>query len=148
LSLHVAGDKFLASNFPKVLMSLPIEGSLNYLAILILMIISVVLASALLLVNKVLSRIPREYTKKKFDTYECGVEYEGDAHQQFSVRYYLVGIIFLIFDVEVVFMYPWSIVYQSYIKTGPLILLEMGLFFMLLLGGYLYLRLRGALSWD
>lgn len=129
-------------------MSLPIEGSLNYLAILILMIIAVVLASFLLLVNKVLSRVPREWTKKKFDTYECGVEYEGNAHQQFSVRYYLVGIIFLIFDVEVVFMYPWTIVYQSYIKTGPLILLEMGLFFMLLLGGYLYLRLRGALSWD
>lgn len=129
-------------------MSLPVEGSLNYLAILILIIIAVVLSSALLLVNKVLARKPREYTKKKYDTYECGVEYEGDAHQQFSVRYYLVGIIFLIFDVEVVFMYPWTLVYQSYLKTGPLILLEMGLFFVLLLGGYFYLRLRGALSWD
>ena len=129
-------------------MSLPIEGSLNYLAILILMIISLVVASAVLIINKVMGKKPNEITKKKYDTYECGVEYEGDAHQQFSVRYYLVGIIFLIFDVEVVFMYPWSIVYQSYLKTGPLILLEMGLFFMLLLGGYLYLRLRGALSWD
>lgn len=129
-------------------MSLPIEGSLNYLAILILMVISVVLASVLLLVNKVLSRKPKTYVKKKYDTYECGVEYEGDAHQQFSVRYYLVGIIFLIFDVEVVFMYPWTVVYQTYLKTGPFILLEMGFFFVLLLGGYLYLRLRGALSWD
>ncbi len=129
-------------------MFLPIEGSLDYLAILILMIIGVVIAVAVISINKIMGQIPREATKKKYETYECGVEYEGDAHQQFSVRYYLVGIIFLIFDVEVVFMYPWTLVYQTYLKTGPLILLEMGLFFVLLLGGYFYLRLRGALSWD
>ncbi len=129
-------------------MFLPIEGSLDYLAILILMIIGVIIACAVIGINKLFGQIPREVTKKKYETYECGVEYEGDAHQQFSVRYYLVGIIFLIFDVEVVFMYPWTLVYQTYLKTGPLILLEMGLFFVLLLGGYFYLRLRGALSWD
>lgn len=129
-------------------MYLPIEGSLNYLAILILMIVGVVIAVAILSLNKLFGQRARETTKKKYETYECGVEYEGDAHQQFSVRYYLVGIIFLIFDVEVVFMYPWTLVFQTYAKAGPLILLEMGLFFMLLLGGYFYLRLRGALSWD
>lgn len=129
-------------------MFLPIEGSLNYLAILILSIIGVIIACAVIGINKLFGQIPREVTKKKYETYECGVEYEGDAHQQFSVRYYLVGIIFLIFDVEVVFMYPWTLVYQTYLKTGPLILLEMGLFFVLLLGGYFYLRMRGALSWD
>jgi NADH-quinone oxidoreductase subunit A len=129
-------------------MNLPIEGSLDYLAILILMIISLVIASVILTLNKIMGRVPKEVTKKKYDTYECGVEYEGDAHQQFSVRYYLVGIIFLIFDVEVVFMYPWTVVYQTYLKSGPLILAEMGLFFVLLLGGYFYLRMRGALSWD
>lgn len=129
-------------------MNLPVEGSLDYLAILILMIISLVIASVILTLNKIMGRRPSEVTKKKYDTYECGVEYEGDAHQQFSVRYYLVGIIFLIFDVEVVFMYPWTVVYQTYLKSGPLILMEMGLFFVLLLGGYFYLRMRGALSWD
>ena len=129
-------------------MELPIEGSLNYLAVLIMMIIAVIIAAVLVVINKILGRRPREATRTKYDTYECGVDFEGNAHQQFSVRYYLVGIIFLIFDVEVVFMYPWTLVYQTYLKSGPLILLEMGLFFMLLLGGYLYLRLRGALSWD
>ncbi len=129
-------------------MYLPIEGSLNYLAVLILMIIGVVIAVAVISINKFFGQRPREITKKKYETYECGVELEGDAHQQFSVRYYLVGIIFLIFDVEVVFMYPWTLVFQTYLKAGPLILLEMGLFFLLLLGGYFYLRLRGALSWD
>ncbi len=129
-------------------MNLPVEGSLDYLAILILMAISLVIASVILTLNKIMGRKPSETTKKKYDTYECGVEYEGDAHQQFSVRYYLVGIIFLIFDVEVVFMYPWTTVYHTYLKSNPMILLEMGLFFVLLLGGYFYLRLRGALSWD
>jgi NADH-quinone oxidoreductase subunit A len=125
-----------------------VEGDLNYLSILILMVISVVIASAVILINMLFGKKPVEPTKIKYDTYECGVAYEGNAHQQFSVRYYLVGIIFLIFDVEVVFMYPFTLVYHTYLKSGPLILMEMGLFFMLLLGGYFYLRLRGALSWD
>lgn len=129
-------------------MSLPIEGSLNYLAVLILMFIGVFLSSVILGLNKLTGRRPSEITRAKYDTYECGVGYEGSAHQQFSVRYYLIGIIFLIFDVEVIFMYPFTLVYQTYLKSGPVILLEMGLFFVLLLGGYIYLRLRGALNWD
>ena len=129
-------------------MSLPIEGSLNYLSILILIIISLIVTSAVVLINKMLGKNAVASTPKKFETYESGVHPVGDAHQQFSVRYYLIGIIFLIFDVEVVFMYPWTLVYHNYLKSGPLILLEVGLFFVLLLGGYLYLRLRGALSWD
>ena len=129
-------------------MSLPIEGSLNYLAVLILMFIAVALSVIILGLNKLTGRKPSEITRAKYDTYECGVGYQGSAHQQFSVRYYLIGIIFLLFDVEVVFMYPWTLAYQTYLKSGPLILLEMGLFFALLLGGYFYLRLRGALNWD
>lgn len=129
-------------------MSLPIEGSLSYLAVLIMMIIAVALAGIILVLNRITGKRPVEKTKIKYDTYECGVPYEGTAHQQFSVRYYLIGIIFLIFDVEVVFMYPWTLVYQNYLKTGPFILFEMALFFALILGGYMYLRLRGALNWD
>ena len=129
-------------------MSLPIEGSLNYFSILVLIVFSLIVTFSMAGVNKLLGKRATGSTAKKFETYESGVQPVGDAHQQFSVRYYLIGIIFLIFDVEVVFMYPWTLVYHTYIKTGPLILLEVGLFFVLLLGGYLYLRLRGALSWD
>lgn len=129
-------------------MSLPVEGSLNYFAILVLIIFSLIVTGAMTGINKLLGKRAKESTSKKYETYESGVKGIGDAHQQFSVRYYLIGIIFLIFDVEVVFMYPWTLVYHTYLKSGPLILLEVGLFFVLLLGGYLYLRLRGALSWD
>ena len=129
-------------------MSLPIEGSLNYLSILVLIVISLIVTFSMTGINQLFGTKPSGSTAKKYETYESGVKPVGDAHQQFSVRYYLIGIVFLIFDVEVVFMYPWTLVYHTYLKHGPLILLEMGLFFVLLLGGYLYLRLRGALSWD
>jgi len=129
-------------------MTLPIEGSMNYLAILVLAIAGIFITTAVLIVNKILGKKGAIHTKKKFEVYESGVNPMGDAHQQFSVRYYLIGIIFLVFDVEVVFMYPWSLVYKSYLSEGPLILIEMAVFFFLLFGGYIYLRLRGALNWD
>jgi NADH-quinone oxidoreductase subunit A len=119
-----------------------------YLAAGVLILIALVIASAVLILNKIFGQTPREVTKIKGDVYECGVHYEGDAHQQFSVRYYLVGIIFLVFDVEVVFMYPWTLVYKTYLKTGPFILFEIGFFVLLLLGGYIYLKKRKAFSWD
>ena len=129
-------------------MSLPVEGSLNYFAILVLIIFSLIVTGAMTGINKLLGKRAKESTSKKYETYESGVKGIGDAHQQFSVRYYLIGIIFLIFDVEVVFMYPWTLVYHTYLKYGPFILLEMGLFMALVLGGYIYLRRRGAFSWD
>lgn len=121
---------------------------LSYLAVFIIAIIGLVITSAILILNKILGQRPREITPKKYDTYECGVNYEGDARQQFSVRYYLVGIIFLLFDVEVVFMYPWALVFKGYSMLGPFIIIEMAVFVALLFGGYIYLRRRGALSWD
>ena len=119
-----------------------------YLAVLILIILALVIATAVMTINKIFGRKPKEITPRKYDSFECGMYYEGDAHQQFSVRYYLVGIVFLLFDVEVVFMYPWALAFKTYMSHGPLILLEMLVFFALLLGGYFYLRARKALSWD
>ncbi len=129
-------------------MTFQLDGSLAYIAVAILAFIAVSLSSLLLGLNRLTGKKADEITKKKYEIYECGVEYLGDAHEQFSVRYYLVGIIFLVFDVEVVFMYPWTLVYHTYLKYGPFILLEMGLFMALVLGGYIYLRRRGAFSWD
>lgn len=120
----------------------------GYLPVAIIIIIAIVIGCALLFLNHVMAQRPRELTAKKFEPYECGVPLQGDARQQFSVRYYLVGIIFLIFDVEVIFMYPWTIVYKHVVKNNPFILYEMIFFFVVLLGGYIYLRMRKAFSWD
>ena len=120
----------------------------GYLPILVVVIIALALGCGMLWLNHILGQIPYEYTKKKFDTYECGVPYEGTAHQQFSVRYYLIGIIFLVFDVEVVFMYPWALVYKKIVAVNSFIIFEMLFFMLILFAGYLYLRLCGALKWD
>lgn len=120
----------------------------GYLPVLIVMILAFVIAVVMLWVHHLLGQIPREITKKKYDTYECGVPYEGSAHQQFSVRYYLIGIIFLVFDVEVVFLYPWALIYKKMVAVNPFAIFEMLMFIVVLFVGYLYLRLCGALDWD
>lgn len=120
----------------------------SYAAVAGMMVIGLVITSALFIINRIVGKRPDEITPKKNDTYECGVDYVGNAHQQFSVRYYLVALIFLLFDVEIVFMYPWSLAYKTYVHTSSFIIWEVVLFSLVLLGGYLYLRLRGAFDWD
>ena len=121
---------------------------LGYLPVLIVVTISLVVGIVILILNKLLSQKPLEITPSKYDTYECGLPYQGNARQQFSVRYYLVGIIFLLFDVEVVFLYPWSMIYKQVVQQDLFIVLEMFVFMFMLFGAYLYLRFRGALDWD
>jgi NADH-quinone oxidoreductase subunit A len=120
----------------------------GYLPLFIVIALALTIGCVILLLNKLLSYIPLERTPKKYDTYECGVPYEGSATQQFSVRYYLIGIIFLLFDVEVVFLYPWASVFRDLVSHGFFVLWEMLFFVVILFAGYLYLRLRGALNWD
>lgn len=127
--------------------NLPAQEFISFGAILIMAVLALIVTSSIVLLHYLLGQKPKEITPKKFDTYECGVPYEQDAKQQFSIRYYLIAIIFLIFDVEVVFMYPWAITYKNYLKQG-FILVEIGIFIALLLGGYIYLRMKKALDWE
>jgi NADH-quinone oxidoreductase subunit A len=122
--------------------------SYHYLPILILMAIGATIGVVLIAANYFLGARVRENLKQHYDAYECGVPPVGNARQQFSVRYYLVGIVFLLFDVEVVFMYPWAIVYKKFLTQGPFILLQMVTFFVILLAGYFYLLGRKGLDWD
>lgn len=87
-------------------------------------------------------RIP---TKEKLSTYECGVEPIGDARGRFSVKFYLIAILFIIFDIEVVFLYPWAVIYRKLKLFG---LIEMGIFLLILLAGYFYIIKKGALKWE
>jgi NADH-quinone oxidoreductase subunit A len=120
----------------------------SYGAVAAMIVIAVAITSILLLINKILGRVSKEVGRKKGETFECGVESVGQAHQQFSVRYYLVAIVFLLFDVEVVFMYPWALTFKTYIGNSPFVLLEIAFFALILLGGYIYLRRRKAFDWE
>jgi NAD(P)H-quinone oxidoreductase subunit 3 len=81
----------------------------------------------------------------KDDTYECGVETEGDALGQFNVRYYVFALLFVIFDVEAVFLYPWAVAYR---QLGLYAFVEAVLFIGILLVGYVYAWRRKALEWT
>ncbi len=122
--------------------------SYHYIPILILMAVGLGIGVILVGANHFLGTRARIRTKEKYEVYECGVPATGNARQQFSVRYYVVGIIFLLFDVEVVFMYPWAVVYRKFLAQGYFILFEMLTFFVILLAGYFYLLGRRGLDWD
>ncbi len=88
---------------------------------------------------------PTRYTPTKQDIYECGLDYRGDARQRFSIKYYLVGVLFLLFDLEIVFMYPWAVNFRH---LGVYGLVTMGIFLVILTVGLLYEWKKGALEWE
>jgi|SRR4051812_18013221 len=80
----------------------------------------------------------------KLAPYECGVEPDSDARQRYAIRYYVVAILFVIFDVETVFLFPWAIIYQQLALFG---FLEMVVFLGILIVGYVWIIKKGALNW-
>jgi NADH-quinone oxidoreductase subunit A len=103
------------------------------------------------IVNVLASRIfgPRKPNPEKLSTYESGVEPIGTAHSKFSVKYYMVAVMFIIFDIEVVFMYPWAVTFKSFEGAAlTYMLIEMIVFIVLLLIGYFYILRKGTLKWN
>ena len=88
---------------------------------------------------------PKKPNPAKNTTYECGMETIGDTWVQFKAQYYLYALIFVVFDVEAVFIFPWAVAYQ---KLGLYALVEMVLFVAILVGGLLYAWRKGALEWH
>jgi len=88
---------------------------------------------------------PKRKTSIKLESFECGIEAQGNARVPFNIKYFLVAILFVLFDVEVIFMYPWAVNFQA---MGMLGFIEMMAFVSLLLVGFFYILKRGALKWD
>jgi NADH-quinone oxidoreductase subunit A len=119
----------------------------SYLPILILMTVAVLFAVVNIIVSTVLG--PKRPTPEKLSTYESGVEPVGTAHSKFSVKYYLVAMLFIVFDIEIVFMYPWAVTFRSY--SGQMLtyaLIEMIVFILLLFIGLIYIFRKGSLKWN
>ena len=85
-----------------------------------------------------------KYNKVKLEPYECGIEPLSDARDRYSIRYYLVAMLFVIFDVETVFMFPWAVIFNKLLLFG---LIEMMVFIFILVVGYYYAWQKGALDW-
>ena len=88
---------------------------------------------------------PKRKSKIKLDTFECGIESQGNARAPFSIKYFLIAILFVLFDVEVIFMYPWAVNFKTLGING---IIEMLIFMVLLLTGFFYIIKKGALKWE
>ncbi len=88
---------------------------------------------------------PKRKTNIKLDSFECGIESRGNARVPFNIKYFLVAILFVLFDVEVIFMYPWAVNFNELGWTG---FIEMVLFIVSMLVGFFYIIKKGALKWE
>ncbi|MBI4924738.1 MAG: NADH-quinone oxidoreductase subunit A [Bdellovibrio sp.] len=119
---------------------------MQYVPIFILMLIGFIIGCAILVLSYLLG--PKTNSLRKNQPFECGMPALGNAKQRFSVRFYLIALLFLLFDVEAVFFFPWAVVYREYLSINAFILYEMVFFIAILFLGYFYVLKKGALEWD
>jgi NADH-quinone oxidoreductase subunit A len=113
-----------------------------YFPVLIQAILAVVIAAALILISYSFGK--RVRNKVKDMPYESGIVPTGDARGRFSVKFYLVAMLFILFDIEAIFLYPWAVVYRELKMFG---FIEMLVFVVLILSGFFYIWKKGALEW-
>src|SRR5215467_7113564 len=118
------------------------DNLVSYVLIFLFMAIAFLFPTATLLVVKLIR--PSSGGKGKLMSYECGVDPDSDARQRYAIRYYLVAILFVIFDVETIFLFPWAIIYKQLAVFG---LVEMLVFLGILIVGYVWIIKKGALYW-
>lgn len=133
----------------------PNEPRYAWAPVLLLLIIAVGFAVTNVAVSMLVG--PKRTGPGKETTYESGMVPIGSAHQRFNVRFYIVAMIFLVFDVDIIFMYPWATIFSTEVRSGgtsggvpfgALLLIEMGIFIALLLVAYLYAWGKGVFKWD
>jgi len=119
----------------------------DYLPILLQMLIAFGFAAVVLTLSVLLGRSGRN-TGAKDSAYECGMLPVGEGAPRFSVKFYLVAMLFVIFDIEVVFMYPWAVQFRDLVAQGPTALVSMAGFAGVLAVAYVYALKKGALNWK
>jgi NADH-quinone oxidoreductase subunit A len=116
---------------------------MEYLPIFIFFIVAVGFALVTLFLSAIFGK--RKITPQKMIPYECGMDPIGEARKRFSVRFYIVAMLFIVFDIEAVFLYPWAVIFRELKVFG---LVEMGVFIAILLVGFVYVWKKGALEWE
>ena len=119
----------------------------DYLPVLLQVIVAIGFAVSALLTSVLLGKSGRR-TQAKDIAYECGMLPQGGGQPRFSVKFYLVAMLFILFDLEIVFMYPWAVVYKDMIAHSSLIFWSMLSFISILMVGYVYALKKGALDWK
>lgn len=119
-----------------------------YIPLLMLFAFAGLLGGSILTLSHLVS--PKKDSVEKMRTYECGFDPIGDSRHRFSVKFYLVAMLFILFDVEVVFLYPWAVLFKEFAHAGQGVFLmaEMGIFLGILAIGLIYVYARKALDWK
>ena len=115
----------------------------NYFPILLFILVGLAFGIVPIAAGRLMG--PNKPDSEKLSPYECGFEAFEDARMKFDVRYYLVAILFIVFDLEIAFMFPWAVVYRT---LGQTAFIEMLVFVVLLLVGFAYVWKKGALEWE
>ena len=119
----------------------------DYLPLLLQIGVAIGFAVSALLISVILGMAGGR-TRVKDTAYECGMVPEGETQPRFSVKFYLVAMLFILFDLEIVFMYPWAVVFKEMIVESKLLLWSMLSFITILMVGYIYALKKGALDWK
>jgi NADH-quinone oxidoreductase subunit A len=120
-----------------------------YIPLLMLFVFGAVFTGGFLLISQLLS--PRRKRKASADkdlSYECGVNTVGSTRERFSVKFYLVAMLFILFDIEVVFLYPWAVLFRELLAQGPFLFFEMLAFLAIMAVGLIYVYGTRAIKWD
>ena len=121
----------------------------NYFPILVFILIGIVFGFAPVISGMIVA--PHRPDSEKLSPYECGFEAFEDARMKFDVRYYLIAILFILFDLEVAFLVPWASIFKEIVQTDSVKLfgfVEMLVFILILVVGYVYAWVKGALDWE
>jgi len=118
----------------------------NYLPILIVFI----LVSGFVFVSLIVTHLvgPKIDNPIKMMPYESGVDQVGETRIRFSIRFFLIALLFIIFDIEIIFLYPWAVVFKDFLSMGPFIFFEMVIFLVILIFGFVYAWRNGVLEWE
>ena len=121
----------------------------NYFPVLVFILVGLAVGCAPMLMGRILA--PHRPDSEKLSPYECGFEAFEDARMKFDVRYYLIAIIFILFDLEVAFLFPWASIFKEIVATDAVRFfgfIEMMVFLAILVVGYVYAWAKGALDWE
>jgi NADH-quinone oxidoreductase subunit A len=116
---------------------------IDYLPIAIYLVLALGFGAVVVFVSTILG--PRTPGRVKLETYECGMEPIGPNHIRFAVKFYIISLLFIVFDIETVFLFPWAVAFR---ELGLFGFVEMAIFILILFVGLAYVWLKGALEWD
>ena len=124
---------------------MPTTPALYWFPVLVQLVLAAVIAAALVALSYLLGKRVKDRVKDQ--PYECGMTPVGDARERFSVKFYLVAMLFILFDIEAIFLYPWAVIYKTF-ENKMFAFSEMLLFIVLIVAGFFFIWKKGVLDWS